>query len=891
MKITFGLYLDGYHSLTLEDKLGEIIVGPKGFLQVLETRMGLGGSLSLPSQRIIQYLHCLKKVDDGNRFYSKSLGIDEFNVASMLLSWRDEWIVAGWDGICFDSDSQRIKDLSLVENVAKKHLDLGEADRIQKVLQGMVYHKPYFEKILCVDSRDVLPKCFQEILDALSVEYLSIDDKLRENLESVGTDLDRLQESLIKGKRTSFRNDGSLIVLTGDSEETLARGVAEMMSAHQELKTTIVLGEHSDPLNEAFENLDRPLISVSEKSCFRPHLQLLPLVLNQFWNPLDPYTLLEFLSHSISPIPAFIRYKLARVVVESPGIGGDEWQKKVMSLKEEIVKKYPSYSPNSLDEFLKDWIYVERFDRKVGAKIFILIEQCKKLSSWCASKAHSDADNDQSQNLLMSIKARVDTALEALGEISNTGKEKLTKLELDRLLKEVLSHGNSLPDVFAQVDRVYSVLYPGAVIEKTDSVFWWDFTASITYKRWSWSNNEIKQLRDHGCELKDVSNLLDYDSKMWLRPIFAAKKQLILCIPRFRYGEDLLHHPLWDNIQVLDKQNSLSVIDMNEIVSKEVLFDKFNLSEVSLRGLPEKRRWWKLPDGEYLNKRDIESYSSLDYFIKSPYHWVLKYKAKLDSDWMANLSEGSRLKGNISHRLFQLYFEGDDQWKKASEYEVNTWVDNVYYDFLQKEGATFLLDGMKTEAEDLRGKIKSSLNALLKHLRSANIQDIQMEYHQKGKFIGGDLEGYIDMLLTDPEGKQVVLDIKWSGKKFRREELTNNTHLQLALYAYLREEETGTLPADAFFIIDEATLLAQTAKIFPDAETCSTTSPDVGTKALFEKFTKTWEWRRKQLDQGLIEVTIEGTTPDELSNPSQGCVDIPDSSDRFNDFAGLTGWV
>ena len=54
---------------------------------------------------------------------------------------------------------------------------------------------------------------------------------------------------------------------------------------------------------------------------------------------------------------------------------------------------------------------------------------------------------------------------------------------------------------------------------------------------------------------------------------------------------------------------------------------------------------------------------------------------------------------------------------------------------------------------------------------------------------------------------------------------------------------------------------------------------------------ETWQWRRNQLDRGLIEVSVTGTEVVTDLQPSEEGLDIPETSDRFNDYKVLTGWM
>ncbi len=82
MKITFGMSLDGYEPPVQESNIGEYVTGPMGFLDLLETRLGLSGDFPAQPLRVIQYQKCLSEADIGEdqMFYSKSFSVDGFNI-------------------------------------------------------------------------------------------------------------------------------------------------------------------------------------------------------------------------------------------------------------------------------------------------------------------------------------------------------------------------------------------------------------------------------------------------------------------------------------------------------------------------------------------------------------------------------------------------------------------------------------------------------------------------------------------------------------------------------------------------------------------------------------------------------------------------------------------
>ena len=119
MKIIFGLDLDGYQDLEARDRFNESIFGPHGFLNLLELRLGLSSSPPSAAGRIVQYREFLQNAASiKKRFYTESFTKDPLAVAETLLRWRDELVLAGWNGSADAAGSTRLSDLAEVEKLA-----------------------------------------------------------------------------------------------------------------------------------------------------------------------------------------------------------------------------------------------------------------------------------------------------------------------------------------------------------------------------------------------------------------------------------------------------------------------------------------------------------------------------------------------------------------------------------------------------------------------------------------------------------------------------------------------------------------------------------------------------------------------------------------------------
>jgi hypothetical protein len=199
--------------------------------------------------------------------------------------------------------------------------------------------------------------------------------------------------------------------------------------------------------------------------------------------------------------------------------------------------------------------------------------------------------------------------------------------------------------------------------------------------------------------------------------------------------------------------------------------------------------------------------------------------------------------------------------------------------------------GQTVEKEAFIETSKRAIVALVSNLKGAGIKKIEVESFGKCDFVGGELGGFIDMLLVDKKKHEIVLDVKWGGAKYRTKNLRDNMQIQLATYAFIRKNITksATWPPQAFFVIENAQILAQTKDAFPSAILCSSNN-DETTKDLWNRVEETWKWRRNQINKGMIEVTIEAAESDDASMPPENGLTLEDHYDYFNDFAILTGW-
>ena len=199
LKITFGLDLDGYQDLQPRDRFNESICGPQGFLSLLELRLGLASKPASAAGRIVQYREFLQKAASiRKRFYIVSFAKDPLAVAETLLRWRDELVLAGWDGRPDPAASDRIRDLADVEGLAGPNLSPGIGDRVRKALAELDRRDPKIAAIEVLEDSASLPLLLRKVFAKLGASFRSVGTETLRPAASPGTDLHKIQEALVK---------------------------------------------------------------------------------------------------------------------------------------------------------------------------------------------------------------------------------------------------------------------------------------------------------------------------------------------------------------------------------------------------------------------------------------------------------------------------------------------------------------------------------------------------------------------------------------------------------------------------------------------------------------------------------------------------------------------
>lgn len=872
--ITFGLCLDGQRAVTPASSLGQTTVGPLGLLEILETQLGLTATCPSAAERTVQYRDCLAMCDDYSRFYHRSFALDPLGTAACLLGWRDEWALhqhghTQWDVALRPGAPSRLQDLAAVEQRALKAVAPNVAQRLQAIEAGLRIRKPDIEAIRLLEPIEVFPLRWQAVLRALPVFQDAPTPAMGRGF------LGRLQRQLAKAalgecpERLCWQDDGTVVLVQAETHILAAQWVAGRLATPG---TLLVAGADGALLDAHLAATGQARRGLKELSALRPSMQMLPLVTELLWSPLNCYALVQFLTHPVCPLPEFASHSLARKMAAAPGIGGEKWQRALASITSQAGPERAA----AVAADIAFWVEHLRFDPAVGAPLTVVTERIGRLLDVFRRRL-GDANEALSIGSGAGY-AQCQACLSALNALIDQGHTVIRPRQLQKLVDQ--ASGAGAPNLLwpAEVGAGPLVSQPGAVFEPTPRVIWWQLTLPELPSPLPWSGAEVRALQQAGVCLPDPAQQLEQIARNWLRPVMAACDQLILVLP----PTDEEVHPLWRMMTaVVDSPNVMVLEDLLGSGSE-------GMHAITPLALATPSRWWQLQADVNVALRSTESFSSLELLLFNPYQWLLRYPAALRPSNLISLGNDFLLLGNLAHALIERYFRREDALATPGEL-FETWFGRTFETLIDHEGALLRMPGRGADLALFRNRLRHALLTLRAHVRQASGVAVMPELALEGRFEGGALVGFADLVVHKAVGTPVIVDMKWTGAQKYPQKLKNNRHLQLVIYAELLRQQTGQWPSVAYYLLDRAWMLAPDDRGFPETEVVPPGDGE-NTAQLWMRFLETWRWRRAQIEAGRFEVVLEATDPTTESVPPESAMTIETLNEAYNGYRALAGW-
>lgn len=880
-KVTICLSNPPVNESVNNSRNGHVWLSQNSFLNFLETRLGINTPELSFTSRLVDYLNCLEQVKSEDLFFFRSYQADPFAVARKLLLWRDELYMAGWTGIYKNSSvlTKRLRDMQTIEAVAQNEVSKGTGQRWQDVLSRLETDNVFISDIYLMEPLNFFAPLVQKTLTATGAN-LVVGHHPTETPENPASDLQKIQRLILIGDMTSrTENDGSLMLIESENSSNTASTTAQIIaqsSKNMPARSPLVISETNGYiLDEHLEAIGLPRGGFSENSPWRPVFQVLPLALELLWDPISPRKMLQFLTNPVSPLPAFIRYRLGNLVAEKPGIGSQQWDETIDKV---LAKEEDEQNRKAIHQDIKFWLECERFDAETGVSIDVILKRINAVSTWLGTQmAMSDDPNKQS--LFATAKGQVEDLSSAVLRLEKYNDGRLNRADLRRLVDDIKGVGAPLADRYAElsveIGALKSVRDSGGVYKAESEIIWSGLTGGNYLDSSFVTDAERQSLRAQEILFVEEANHLEALNQNRIRPVLMSRDRLVLISPKDRASD----HPIWTriitafpDIKIHTEASALDLIGVKKI-------------QVDPLSLPEKKREWHLGKTTKIPNTDYTSYSSLDKFLFKPHQWILNYPAKIKSGSLNITNEGNLLKGNLAHRLIETYLNAHTDIQDVDLDGIERWAETALTKLIAEEGAILLEEGAFRERVEFITIMKRALKVLITQLAKVGVISTETEKWEKAEFIGGSLQGSIDILAINAEGEEAIIDVKYGRAKYRREDLKNSQYLQLATYDRLRRTD----PHLSFFTITDASMLNLSHNFFPDGECVD---PDLGLTLddYWGNIELIWSHRRKLFDDGIVDVPVEGTQPNASSAPEGIVLDIPETNDSFNDYTALTGW-
>lgn len=751
-------------------------------LSWLETQLGVPARVDRPLERVQAYLLATRRVS--LELCRGSLETDAWTTAAVMLERRDELRLAGWDGAGSPKLPAIVNDLARVEASAAE-LPRGEAERVVDVLAAL-------------DSGQNLPPYRLQLHDPV-VEWPQRWQQLLAKLEyTVSTDPPAaLPEREVVATRTASGTIACRAV------------VAELRRRQPDLGSTVICCE--DPalqvqLDEALVAVGLPSPGVTTRLGEQPALQVLPLILELCWEPVDPQLLLDFLTLPISPLPTTAAWRLADALTEEPGLGSRSWERALSRIRDKNSQGVRDAAR------IAEWLDLERVPRvgdensAHGLPTALVVERAQRVAEWAIRRARALARAGEQEGFREGLFLAAQQA-QLLAELAELEEDAISSAHLNHLLRAVRESVPQRPlrSAGAGAPTILSSL--GAIASDFERCIWLG-TSTGDVPPGNWTSAERAALATVGVQVDDGTATLAQRRRAERRGLQRVRGTVLgITLP---HDEEQRPHPMW---QQLASCCTASVSVERALTQKAppapfagassdltVPF-RVPFRRMAAPPLQSTPAVWSL-DPTLLMERDYSSATELQARLACPLQWVLNYQARLRTGSSARVPSSFLLKGRFCHAVLEEVLQGggplpDPQSAVAA-------VERVFDERLPLDAAPLAQPAASGERTELRRQLAQSTRVLIEALALGGYRITQMESEFNGKISGRTLKGYIDCLAEDADGNEAVIDFKYGGAAKYRKLLREGRAVQLAIYAGARHAERGgAYPQVAYLIISD----------------------------------------------------------------------------------------
>ena len=845
MKIIYSPFYSGSYYMDMKARqvvLDVQVLETQGFLSQLALHAGIHQQMPSFPERLTSYHKALLEYDSvkEENIFHRSIKIDSMSVAKTLLRWRDCLALCGWNKNITLEECDRLNTLADIDNYFN---DEGIASLLLKLSN----------QILLMESGEVrIPQAYKNLVIEIPCPFNLLPDYIKPLLASLQGIGVTIQENT--------------------SDSTAQPKAINEIHFSQQWKAEVWLSQQLPTAYDVWINTDNKRLDNwlhmsgypvcgSEMTATNPQItQMFLLAIQLFQRPLNVNTLLQYLFLSECPLDRQLRGRLARVIVDEGGFCNEKVQKCIntyierefktaddktpqKSTKEQREENYMTYLPFDLR---KDDSSLPLAEESDSVDINVLTNFLKRISNYASSKAVKISAVQPYDARIAQLRKVSEMTDALLNQIDALVEGEFSFTTLSQWAQSLYEDGNFILYP-AQVGSKCLINQPSNMIGKVKKTIWCDFYGDITTTQSTdfLSNHEFEELKKQGISLWNKQHENDLMHLMMKQPIYNTTEKLTIVTCDRQGATKLPQHPLY-----------LQLPSKPQVIDGDILYQEMAIKKVTpVDNHREEDNIEIRFDAEKhpVTWRKVESYSALEKLLQNPFDYFMNYTLQFIDTNETSINIFLTY-GNVAHKVVETLFTADRNGVSLTDY-VNVHYEEELNRALIQKGAILLLPEHHLDRERLRYRFRSCVSKLAIIIQENNLTVIQCEQKEEHdlNFEGGIiLQGYIDMLLRDSEGNDVVFDLKYVSKKNKFiPVLENNRALQLAIYKamLLNHDQPPKAVRTAYFVMPYGILFSTDHFL---GENCELITPK-NQAELMPQLRNGYAERVKEISEGRIE--------------------------------------
>ncbi|MGP9845190.1 PD-(D/E)XK nuclease family protein [Brachybacterium sp. 107] len=808
MQIEFGWSLDGTAWTDGAGATGTVRMGPRGLVQLLQTRLALTRPSVDPAVRTAQYARAIAAAD--HEWARASFDVDPWATASTMLAWRDAAVAAGASLRRAPGLPARIEALCAIEAAAD--LSAGAADDLREIvdLLAELSASPWplgIDRVLCQEEPATLPGLWPQLLELLAGAGVAVVPV-----------------------PAAPAGQPELMLLETDDQWTAAETAARFLAGRDGDPVHVLATEDTILLDQELHRRGLAAIGVAGASADRTSLQILPLYLSIAIAPVDVQQLGAFLDlrvldapdsdrEPIGLVPSRVRRRFLDALAAEPGTGGPVWEAVLTDLARlaadpeeaaalEIARAVSTLVTHPLDP-----------EQLTPPRL-------RSATSWLGERLQALGQGDPG---LVRASAHLQTflaVLDTLGEDHVLGARELSQI--------VEASGGRAASPVARpeaTDAWTACTRPAQLRPRGGDVLWWGADRQDPQTGVTWDAIEIAALEELGARVIDPAALAALETDAGLRGLLGAGR-LVVVRTRSRSEKATAPHSL---LAHLAAQRAAAGEDVAEVL-EQYRVDPRTAIGGGVWELAGSRRPLSVPalvppaePAQDLTKRTVPaphlvptalSYSQAENLIGCRQKWTYRTGLGIRPASVASVPSGNQMIGTLVHTVVEeLVNTGRERGRSGPPSAAQ--IAQTLERLVPQLASELLLPGREVELTTMRETAVRSLVEFFGRLAEAGlvITSVESRFEEPLtlRLKRGDLEvpflGFRDVLAEDAAGKPTVIDLKWTSAAKKYPELFDaGEALQLASYAWSLHDDSADV---GYFLLKQGEFVSANPALDP----------------------------------------------------------------------------